>query len=178
MIIEIFEFLFFFLLFIILFLISIYYLSIFFEGRLKIMNQFLNLLSFLNLSFTLFLPFVGFSIFLATFSFISNGLWIIIHLSGFPFISLSRPDFIIAIILSVFNQAIWLLHFLGTNNTIFIRLSFFFFFIWIIPLTLLVSISSLENDKVTEQMNSKGSSYKLLVFDFIKNFKENKNKND
>ena len=68
----------------------------------------------------------------------------ILLFTGVPFISFTRPDFLLAVVSSVFAHFFMTLHFLESDDGTFITCSYFLLFVWAVPVGMILSLSAVE----------------------------------
>ena len=129
----------------------VYYASSFFEHRLSQLSKWILRFSYLVILSSFMLSFFGYPVLLSILSVVSTSLWVFIQKSGYPFVSLERPDFVIAIACTVLTTIFWMVHFLGSDHSFFFVSSCFFYFVWGIPFLLILSISTLSEDQVNSR---------------------------
>lgn len=122
----------------------IYYASTFVEERLKPVVGVLKVFAIIiDVMLVLFI-FSDFGV-LATLAVVgSNALWTFLLFTGFPFISAVRPDFLLAVVSSVFAHFFLTIHFLESDDGTFITCSYFLLFVWALPVGMILSLSAVE----------------------------------
>lgn len=116
------------------------YCSEFIEKKMKTVMKFLKGYTIMLFALTFLLMFSGYSFWPILLTIVTNGLWFYLQMSNFPFINFERPDFYVAMGLSLLCQFFWTIDFVRSTSNAFIIVSFFLFFIWTVPL---ISISAL-----------------------------------
>ena len=122
----------------------IYYASTFVEERLKSVVTLLKGLAIVVDVLLLIFVFAGFGFWATLLVVLSNGLWTFLLFTGFPFISFTRPDFLLAVVSSVFAHFFMTLHFLESDDGTFITCSYFLLFVWAVPVGMILSLSAVE----------------------------------
>lgn len=156
----------------------IYYSSAFIEERMKTMTKIIKILNIFILGISSLLFFSSFSKYLSFFIIISNILWLCILFTGFPFVNLTRPDFLLAIITTVISHALMMIHFLQHDEVSSLTTaSYFVLYVWIIPILIIISLDAITcddfDDKDTNekeaQLDQKPHSYIRIFFSNLLN---------
>jgi hypothetical protein len=120
----------------------IYYGSTFVEERLKSFTKYLKVQAVFTLVLILLMPFTQFSMLVFVPVLASNGLWSFLLFTGFPLISMDRPDLVLAVIASVLAHFLMTLHILEHDINVFASASYFLLFVWLLPLEMMISLTA------------------------------------
>lgn len=138
----------------------IYYGSGFVEERMKTVVKALKGYSiFVDCLLVLFI-FSGFESYTTFAVCIANALWTFLLFTGFPFISLVRPDFLLAVACSVLAHFFLMLHFLESDDSTVTTVSYFLLFVWSLPIGIITSLSAVDDyaEDVKEDTASKSKT--------------------
>lgn len=139
---------------ILIFVAFVYYFSNFVEERMRKVQALMKNLTLVVLGISLLIPLSGFPWYIFVIIFATNSLWLWVQYSGFPFISLGDPKLAISFICTILSHFLLMLYYLSQDASFFQIVSYFFLFVWFIPILVLSSLCALDEDQV-EQTNSK-----------------------
>ena len=140
---------------IVLILLSfIFYFSKWTEERITKITQLLQLFSVILLFLSSLLFFSSYNIHTAFVSTISNFFWVFLLFTGFPFIHVTRPAFLISIASTAFNHLSWMLTFLKKDSSAFFAISVFLVYIWFLPICAVSSLSAVDSDTQTQRRSA------------------------
>jgi hypothetical protein len=134
----------------------IYYGISFVEEHMRSFIIYLKSQSIAILSIATLFPVTSFSLPVFITVLLSNGLWTFLLFRGFPFLSLDRPDFYLAIISSVLAHFFMTLHFLSRDAATLMVAAYFLMFVWLLPIGMIISFGAAtetvgENSPVKDQ---------------------------
>ena len=136
------------------FISFVFYFSTFVEEKMRNMKKVIQIITYIVLGLSLFLPISGFSWYICIITIATNVLWLMIQNSNFPFVPLTEPKLFIAFILTIFNHFFFMLHFLSDGASFFTVVSYFFLYVWFIPILILSSLCALDEDQVEQKIAS------------------------
>ena len=138
-----------------LFLALVYYISVWAEEHMKKITQLLQLSSMFAFFISFLLLFTNFSTLAAGVSIVTNLMWTILLFTGFPYIQVTRPDFLIALLFTAFNHFGWMIYFLESEYSSTFVVFSFILYVWQVPILAVASLSALdENDSQKYQSHS------------------------
>jgi hypothetical protein len=139
---------------VLVFIAFVYYFSNFIEEKMKKCKVIIKYLTYLVLAISLLLPLSGFPWYIFAVVFVTHVLWLRIQNSGFPFISLDNPVLFISFICTIFSHFLFMLHYLSEDAPFFRVVSYFFLFVWLIPILILSSLCALDEDQIQQGTNT------------------------
>jgi hypothetical protein len=152
-----------FVLIIAIFLALIYYGITFVEERLPIVTKFATFIAVANLVCSLLIVPAGYGK-LAFFStFITNALWLSVLSRGFPFINILSFDLLAASVGSLLTHFSWLYEFVYVKAGGFLAISIYAFFVWLIPILILISLTITEDSSGNRRENRRSVWTTLLA---------------
>jgi hypothetical protein len=139
----------------------IYYASRFIEERLPKFVRYCKIHAGIVVVISFLLPLSGFPWTVWVPALCSNGLWGFLAFTGFPFLSLTRPDFYVALVATVLTHFFMMVHFLGEDEEgFFVVVCYFVLLVWSLPCLMMVSLSTLEGDDEDAGKVDQGTSKK------------------
>lgn len=136
----------------------IYYGMSFFEERMKPIVTFTRVLSVIVTSCAALMLATKIPCYVSYLSLITNGLWCGVVFFQFPYISIIRPDFLLATICSTFLFAIFLVYGIAySEDTMFVYLSYLFFHVLMIPILVTTCLSALDESTTNRTLEQERS---------------------
>ena len=142
------------------FLAFVFYFANYVEERMETTKQILKKITYMILILTLIMPFSDLPIHLFALILSENLLWLYVQFNNFPFISVNNPIFFLSFIITIFAHVDLMMYFFSNELSFIVIISYFFLFIWMIPILIIASLCALDEDQIENKNEKKQNKRK------------------
>lgn len=131
------------------------YLSLFIERHVHFASRFINLEIYTNFFLYILGLFSKLSILSVLFAAGANLGWVFVMKADFPFVELAHPLFLVSCVLTIASHIMLTYDLVGMDISVWSSVCIFVQLVWIVPLIIILSLSTVEEEDVKRRNHGK-----------------------